>query len=1476
MMRKVRMNVPHVKDDSLTRAGLAVAKGILPALFVSSAAQAMMQGMPVHSFAWHSLPVRSAFAQAPEPEISIVCESLEEGRIDGRTLFLQRTPLLNMAIQGNAIDRSATEIQGTSLAQLLDPEAEKDTAWREESTEDGFVTYTGNLILGEGTYDVTELCHVVSVCDEGEQSAVDVYPSLMVQGVEIKTIVVDEHAPMVAAHVSTSPSSVIDREGMVTAYFNGDVDLVFSFEDMTRVVSAYIKDADEHVTPLRISRGGTRAQVHLSDASFNSNATLCVEDAAGNYTEWSLLKEGVHTTARGSCVVENAPVMSAGGEEPLVADGTLCSIVSDCVAPTVLVRGIDDGAITNESVRFEITVSDTLLGELAMSDPERVIAQVSCNGAVVDTVLAGYDGAHEEDSEHTYMLCIPASDTHDSDGDYVLVVQVCDLAGNLSAERVRHFTIDTTPPELSVAFTGEGSRIDGRTYLVKERTAHVVIREHNVSVEDLNSLDAPLRVRVSAWNGRGESDVAVGQWYVGDTEDALCLDVVFPPNGTYELQVEGSDAVGNLLIGADGTDVSAAGRYSSGEFVIDDEKPLITIAYAKDTPLPRVLNETDYFNEAVTLDVTVVDRNPDQARLHVTDSWGRVVSSEWQSSDPDEDGEITYTTSFTCCEGDAAEPCEPWQFHVGAQDLVGNNSEEATQPFVIDQTAPEVVKARLTASPCFVGTGEHDDRPILFFNTGEKEEPALVFELEDAYALDDVWMSDPKGAYTDRATLERGEKEGTFSVLLKDPVRDDIDNDAAFDEEVKLHVTDVAGNERVWNLGPQGLVRIGQTTSEASNIPLEGDYAHPQALILDTVAPIVSLLGVEPGTYWNTPQEVLLRVEDYNMAYLKAFDPMRQVAIVRKRPGNDTGNLTSFVMTVAELEGEGATFLRTIPFETDGHYEVDAQLTDLAGNKSDAIHLAEFTIDLTPPVVEVQWDNNDVRNGMYYNRFRTATVVITEHNFEPSLVSIETTGTISPWTDEGDTHICTIAFDRDSTASAPHTLAIHGRDKAGNDLQPFEEPPFVIDTEAPTVVISRRASVNDYTRADGPMEPLQNGSAFAQACEPIVVVNDNENLDMSTTQVALTGKRASAHTGYMPYQRLETPSERELEVAWGNIGAQEGLEGSFYNVAADDVYEISARAQDMAGNESEGLSVAFSINRFGSNFYVERIGELQRQEDGSWSNELIVEAPIVEVHEVNVSGAASELGEEGHLVTKEHARVTKEIELVQEDSGEGYTLETSTDSSELNPYEGWTEYTYVIRAENFGKGSSSDYGDGGQGHYRVNVGSFDMASNANTTASYWNSETADREQAASKVEDISFTLDEQGPTIQDLVEPPSFTWGQSFEASFFVRDEFTNGDYVHVLVDGEPVEVRWADTGEPLGSEGLIDREGMLVFTIPAKGAFEQRSFDIQVGDYTGLQKRMDSKHAEGFCLTTLVGEVGVVLVVVGVPLVVLLIRRVR
>ena len=85
----------------------------------------------------------------------------------------------------------------------------------------------------------------------------------------------------------------------------------------------------------------------------------------------------------------------------------------------------------------------------------------------------------------------------------------------------------------------------------------------------------------------------------------------------------------------------------------------------------------------------------------------------------------------------------------------------------------------------------------------------------------------------------------------------------------------------------------------------------------------------------------------------------------------------------------------------------DANSITLGLNLTDRVGLGTaaenktFSIDTVAPVITVTWDNNDVRNGKYYNADRTATVTVKERNFNPDACNFITTGptpSISGWT----------------------------------------------------------------------------------------------------------------------------------------------------------------------------------------------------------------------------------------------------------------------------------------------------------------------------------------------------------------------------------------------------------------------------------------------------------------------------------------------
>lgn len=103
----------------------------------------------------------------------------------------------------------------------------------------------------------------------------------------------------------------------------------------------------------------------------------------------------------------------------------------------------------------------------------------------------------------------------------------------------------------------------------------------------------------------------------------------------------------------------------------------------------------------------------------------------------------------------------------------------------------------------------------------------------------------------------------------------------------------------------------------------------------------------------------------------------------------------------------------------------------------------EIKIDVTAPVIDIAYDNNDVRNGHYYSADRTATITITERNFNPDDVKLTVTSSnsskelpvLSSWTTQvaggnmdGTTHTATLTYHDD----ADYTFNIEYTDMAGN------------------------------------------------------------------------------------------------------------------------------------------------------------------------------------------------------------------------------------------------------------------------------------------------------------------------------------------------------------------------------------------------------------------------------------------------------------
>lgn len=325
---------------------------------------------------------------------------------------------------------------------------------------------------------------------------------------------------------------------------------------------------------------------------------------------------------------------------------------------------------------------------------------------------------------------------------------------------------------------------------------------------------------------------------------------------------------------------------------------------------------------------------------------------------------------------------------------------------------------------------------------------------------------------------------------------------------------------------------------------------------IDKTAPTISV------TYDNNSQD-----RDFPNFY-KA-DRVATIVVTERnfRPGDVLVSITNTDGVIPAVSGwttawnaanpDRTTHTATVRYSADGDYTFNIRYSDNAENAAAPFGQHSFTIDKTLPRITVTYDNNQPVGGMYYPVSRTATITITEHNFETGRVRITGTATddgaaaafpaASSWSTRGDVHTATITY----TTDARYTFTIAYTDKAGNQAAAFETQQFVVDQTAPTLEITGVAD-----------KSANNGDVI-----PVILFSDT-NYDQDTVSISLSG----ANRGAVPLIGGFTGQHNGQVYTFDNFEREKEI---------DDIYTLSASLTDLAGNETSQI-ITFSVNRFGS------------------------------------------------------------------------------------------------------------------------------------------------------------------------------------------------------------------------------------------------------------------------------------------------------
>lgn len=492
-----------------------------------------------------------------------------------------------------------------------------------------------------------------------------------------------------------------------------------------------------------------------------------------------------------------------------------------------------------------------------------------------------------------------------------------------------------------------------------------------------------------------------------------------------------------------------------------------------------------------------------------------------------------------------------------------------------------------------------------------------------------------------------------------------------------------------------------------------------------TIATSWDTSNAHNGQYYNTNRTVTFTVHapffEYTQEYLSG-DVMATIT----KDGSAWKTITPGDFTKVGDD----TWSCTISFTEDGDYVLSGvQVSDVIGRTSTAAG-DTFTIDKTTPTMQVSFDNNNVANGKYYNAARTATITITEHNFDPSLVHITPTAgagnggevgqpSISGWSTSGDVHTATVTF----PGQGVYTLSVDGMDLATNELTPYTCPEFVVDTLTPEITISG----------------VENMTAYQGDVNPSVAVHDT-NLDSATdihVQVV----------GTSPYGEEANPFTNDPSITATDASV------SYRNPADvkanDNVYTVVVNAVDLAGNTSDD-AVTFSVNRFGSTYVIS-------DETGKMLNEYLKfdDTTDVRVTEINPSGL------DASQTAVELTRDTSNTTL----SADDYTVEQGSAS-------GWQEYVYTVNRDNYDT----------DGVYRVLFHSQDRAGNVSENEMEGKNAADDGASAQ-----INFAVDDTAPLASFVDLSNTEPYNESSHVAKVTFEDNLMLDHAVVEINGEEV-----------------------------------------------------------------------------------------
>lgn len=525
------------------------------------------------------------------------------------------------------------------------------------------------------------------------------------------------------------------------------------------------------------------------------------------------------------------------------------------------------------------------------------------------------------------------------------------------------------------------------------------------------------------------------------------------------------------------------------------------------------------------------------------------------------------------------------------EDAAGNKSEESTYHFNIDTGKPVNIEAFLNGDKL-----QQTDNGTITYNIFKKNSVSGKATAEDELSgIESVKILKAKSVtdWKNASGLEDG-NDFTISPCTR-----------CF---LYVIAQDKAGNTDY--ITTEGIIVDDQKPvgKEAAELVLEPQGANKNGFFNDDVKVKVSVKDAPDTDDYSSLKEIkcTLGKDEKEIETRSLFNSTKQS--LSESDLKQQKEYTEEVVLDAEKYESNFAYL-----------EVTAQ--DYSENSNTSSQ--EIKIDITKPQIKVDFDNNNVQNGSYYNSDRRATIHITELNFDPNEVKVEVTkdGNVYEtgslvWTTEENEHYATILFSIDGD----YTLSVNCTDMADNEADEVTVEPFTIDKTEPVVEVT-------YDNNSPHKDNYYNESRVAT----ITVTEHN-------------------------FRQEDFKLEAVPQVALGNWTHNGDTHQAKINFTEDGHYTFTCKYADLAGNSMKEMEP--------QEFYIDKVAPvitISGVEDGSANAGEVV--PVITVNEDNYNQEEINISVETGLGTNVTvAKAAKPIE-----NGFSYTL-TDMTTKEDNVY----------------------------------------------------------------------------------------------------------------------------------------------------------------------------------------------------------------